>query len=128
MIEFTQKQFEELKGKGEELYKTIGEVHCPYFKEKISFEAQGLEHLKIKRREKARSEKDQYMRFKLLYLVPEIVKSSHTLQGELKTKKFELVRVHSRTDTILKEVSYYEFIAVIKRNRVKIIIKQIDGG
>ena len=29
---------------------------------------------------------------------------------------------------ILKPVVYYEFIAMIKRNRVKIIVKQIDGG
>ena len=120
--------FEEVRTKGEEFYKTIGEVHCPYFKEKISFGAQGLEHLKFKRRDKARLEQDQYMRLKLLHLAPEILKSSHTLQGILETKKFERVRIHSRTDTILKSVSYYEFIAVLKRNRVRIVIKQIDNG
>ena len=68
------------------------------------------------------------MRFKLLHLAPEILKMSHTLQGVWETKKFERVRMHSRTENILKPVSYFEFIAVIKRNRVKIIIKQIDGG
>jgi len=128
MIEFTEQQFKEVKEKGEELYKALDEVYCPYFKEKISFGAQGLEHLKFKRREKARLEKDQYMRFKLLHLAPEILKSSHTLQGIFETKKFERIRVHSRTDTIAKPVSYYEFIAVLKRNRVRIIVKQIDGG
>lgn len=120
--------FEEVRIKGEEFYKSIGEVYCPYFKEKISFGAQGLEHLKFKRREKARLEQDQYMRLKLLHLAPEILKSSHTLQGLLETKKFERVRMHSRTDTVLKLVSYYEFIAVLKRNRMRIIIKQIEGG
>jgi len=128
MIEFTEQQFNEVKNAGEELYKSLDQIYCPYFKEKISFGAQGLEHLKFKRREKARLDKDQYMRFKLLYLAPEILKSSHTLQGVLETKKFERVRVHSRTDTVLKLVTYYEFIAVIKRNRVRIIIKQIDNG
>lgn len=29
---------------------------------------------------------------------------------------------------MLKHVTYYEFIAVIKRNRVKIIVKQIENG
>ena len=96
--------------------------------EKISFGAQGLEHLKFKRREKARPDKDQYMRFKLLHLAPEILKLSHTIQGILETNKFERVHLHSRTETILKPVTYYEFIAVMKRNRVRIIIKQIDGG
>lgn len=128
MIEFTGQQFEEVKEKGEELYKSLGEVFCPFLKEKVSFGAHGLEHLKFKRREKARLEKDQYMRFKLLHLAPEILKSSHTLQGILETKKLERIRTNSRTDTVLKPVTYYEFIAVLKRNRVRIIVKQIDGG
>ncbi len=128
MIEFTEQQLKDAKDRGEELYKSLDEVYRQYFKEKISFGAQGLEHLKFKRREKARLDKDQYMRFKLLHLAPGILKLSHTIQGILETNKFERVRLHSRTETILKPVTYYEFIAVMKRNRVRIIIKQIDGG
>lgn len=128
MIEYTLQQFEEIKSKGEDFYKSIGDIYCPYFKETISFNAQGLEHLKFKQREKARSERDQYMRFKLIHLAPEILKSSHTLQGIFETKKLEKIRINSRTDTVLKPVNYYEFVAVIKRNRIKLIIKQIDGG
>jgi hypothetical protein len=128
MLEFTQEQFELIKSKDEETYKSIGEVYCPYFKEKISFNANGLRHLKFKSVDKARSEQDQYMRFKLLHLAPEVLQSSHTLQGILETNRFERVRVNSRTDTILKPVNYFEFIAVIKRNRIKVIIKQIDEG
>ena len=128
MIEFTAQQFKDVKEKGEELYKSLGGVACPFLREKVSFGAQGLEHLKFKRREKARPEKDQYMRFKLLHLAPEILKASHTLQGVLETKKFERVRMNSRTDIILKPVTYYEFIAVLKRNRVRIIVKQVENG
>ena len=128
MIEFTDQQFKEVKEKGEGLYKSLGEIFCPFLKEKVSFGAQGLEHLKFKRREKSRLEKDQYMRFKLLHLAPEILKSSHTLQGILETKKFERIRTNSRTETALKPVTYYEFIAVLKRNRVRIIVKQIENG
>lgn len=128
MLEFTAQQFKEVKEKGEVFYKSLGEVYCPYLKEKVSFNARGLEHLKFKRLEKARGEQDQYMRFKLIPLAPEVLKSSHTVQGILETKKFERVRVSSRTDTILKPVVYYEFIAVLKRNRVKVIVKEIDGG
>jgi hypothetical protein len=128
MIEFTDQQFKEVKEKGEALYKSLGEIFCPFLKEKVSFGAQGLEHLKFKRREKARLDKDQYMRFKLLHLAPEILKASHTLQGILETKKLERIRMNSRTDTVLKPVTYYEFIAVLKRNRVRIIVKQIENG
>lgn len=120
--------FEEIKIKGEDFYKDINEVYCPYFKEKISFNAQGLEHLKYKQRNKSRQDKDQYMRFKLIHLAPEVLKISSSVQGILETKKFENIKIHSRIDKLLKNVIYFEFIAVIKRNRVKIIVKQIDGG
>ncbi len=128
MIQFTAQQFEEIKSKGEIFYKTLKDVYCPYLKCKIYFNSQGLEHLKFKQREKTRLEQDQYMRFKLIGLAPEVLKCSYTVQGILETKRFERIRVNSRTETILKPVSYYEFIAVIKRNRIKVITKQIDGG
>jgi hypothetical protein len=128
MLDFTNKELEYIKTKGEAFYKNIGEIYCPYFREKVSFNSKGLEHLKFIQREKARLEKDQYMRFKLIHLAPEILRLSHTIQGVFETKKFEKIRVHSRTDTVLKLVSYFEFIAVIKRNRVRIIVKQIENG
>lgn len=128
MLQFTEQQFKDAKEKGEQLYKAINDAFCPYFKEKISFGALGLEHLKFKRHGKARSEKDQYMRFKLIHLVPEVLNLSYTLQGISEEKKFERIRVNNRTDTVLVPVNYYEFISVIKRNRVRIIIKQIDDG
>lgn len=127
-MKFTAQEFKELKEKGEAFYKTLDEVYCPYLKEKVSFNAQGLEHLKFIQREKARREQDQYMRFKLIHLAPEVLRFSNTVQGILEVRKFEKIRINSRTDTVLKPVIYYEFIAVLKRNRVKIIVKQIDGG
>ena len=126
MINIT--DFETVKNNGVEYYKSLAEVYCPYFKEKILFNARGLEHLKFKRPDKPRAPEDQYMRFKLLYLAPQIINDSHTLQGVLETKCFERIRVHNRTDTVLKPVNYFEFIAVIKRNRVRVIIKQIDSN
>ena len=119
---------EEVKKSAELFYHSIGDIYCPYLKEKISFNTQGWEHVKFKRREKARLPQDQYMRFKLIHIAPEILKASHTLQGIWQTKKFERVRSHNKTENILKPVHYYEFIAVVKRNRVKVIVKQIDGG
>lgn len=128
MLEFNNKEFEEIKSRGEDFYKSIPEIYCPYLKEKVYFNARGLEHLKFKRLERARPEQDQYMRFKLINLAPEVLRLSHTVQGILETKKFERIRMKGRTDTILKPVRYFEFIAVIKRNRVRIIVKQIEDG
>lgn len=120
--------FEEVRVKAEDFYKTLTEVYCPYFKDKIFFNAQGLEHLKFKQPRKARPQQDQYMRLRLLNLAPTILKASATLQGIWKTKNFERIRVHSRTDTVLKEVTYYEFVAVIDEVRAKIIVKQVGEG
>lgn len=120
--------FEEVAVKGEELYKTFSRIRCPYFESDVHFNAGGLEHLKFKRPRYARARHDQYMRFKLLHLVPEVLRLSRTVQGIWETKQFERVRIHNRTDTILKPVTYYEFIAVIKRVRVKIVIKQVENG
>lgn len=110
------------------MYKTVGSVYCPYLKAEVFFNARGLEHLKFKRREQTRFEQDQYMRFKLIGIAPELLKMSHTVQGILETKVFERIRINSRTEIMLKPVVYYEFIAVIKRNRIKVITKQIEGG
>jgi len=127
-MEFTDEKFKEIKEKGEKFYKSLREVYCPYFKEKIVFNAQGLEHLKFKQREKARYEQDQYMRFYLIHLAPEVLKISNSVQGVWETKRFEYLKTNKKWENILKSVTYYEFVAVIKRNRVKIIVKQIDDG
>jgi len=120
--------FEEVRMKGEAFYKTLIEVRCPYLKENVAFNAEGLEHLKFKGKRKARPQQDQYMRLKLLHVAPLVVQTSATLQGVWETKSFEKVRIHSRTDTILKNVTYYEFVAVIDSIRVKVIIKRIENG
>lgn len=116
------------RAKAELYYKNIGEVFCPYFKEKIKFNAKGLEHVKFKGRRKARSLKDQYMRFRLISFAPEIIKKSHTLQGLSGVKHFEYEKTNSRWESVLKDVVYYEFIAVIKKIRIRVIVKQIDSG
>lgn len=128
MVTFTSEEFEETRMKGEDTYKSIGEVYCPYFKEKISFNSEGLEHLRFKKREVPRLMQDQYIRLKLIHLAPKVLELSHTIQGIQETKRFERIRINSRTDTLLKPVNYFQFIAVIKRNRVKIVVKQIDYG
>lgn len=125
MLEFTDEQFDKLKSKNEELYKLIGEIYCPYFKKKIIFNAKGLEHLKFKSKNHARSQDDQYIRLKLLHLAPEILKLSHTIQGFSERKVFELNRSNHRNEKILVDVFYYEFVAVLEKVRVRIIVKKV---
>lgn len=120
--------FHEIKLKGEALYKNLESVLCPYLQKRVHFNAHGLQHLKFKRRGHARYRQDQYMRFKLLHLAPDVLKLSRTVQGIFQTRTFEKIRMHSRTEMKLVPVTYYEFVAVLGPYRVKVIVKEIDGG
>jgi len=127
-MEINPEKFEKSKKEAEESYKNIGEIYCPYFGESVHFNAKGIEHLKFKGTRKARAQKDQYIRLRLISLAPRILRDSHTLQGVSESKHFERQKVNNRWDKVIKEVTHYEFVAVIKRVRVRIVVKQIDGG
>lgn len=120
--------FETQKVAGEAFYNTLRSVSCPYFREQVFFTNAGLEHLQFKRRNKQRPMADQATRFRLLPLGVKIIERSHVLQGIWETRSFEKVRVHNRIDTVLKPITYFEFIGVLENFRIKVILKQIDAG
>jgi len=122
-----EKDFLKVKNGAEKFYKRIGGIYCPYFKEKIIFNTKGLKHLKFKSNRQARPEKDQYSRLKLIHLAPEVLKQSHTLQGIWQIRRFEVQKMNSRWERVMKDVTYYEFIAIIDTIRLKVIIKQVLG-
>ena len=128
MSEIDPNKFNKLKDETEAKYKMLGEVYCPYFKEKISFNSYGLEHLKFKRHGYARNQQDQYMRFKIFNLAYEILSTTKTVQGIFHTQQFEKIKVNSRVDSILTPVSFYEFLAVIDNRRAKAIVKRVNNG
>ena len=69
-----------------------------------------------------------YVRLKLLSLAPEIIRASHTLQEFYETSRFERRKINSRWEQRVTQVQYYGFVAVIKRTRVKVIVKEVEGG
>jgi len=123
-----EKDFLEVKDEAEEFYKTINDIYCPYFKEKVSFNTKGLKHLKFISNRQARPRKDQYSRLKLIRLAPEVLEQSHTLQGIWQIRRFETQKMNSRWEHVMKDVIYYEFIAVVNTVRVRVIVKQVLGG
>lgn len=129
MTEFTEEDFNKLKAEREAWYRSVKEVSCGYFPgEKIHFNAKGLEHLKFKSKNHARSQQDQYGRLKLLHLVPEILKLSRTVQGIEERKVWEINRSNQRNESVYVDATYYEFVAVIKGIRVRVVVKQIGGA
>jgi hypothetical protein len=125
---FNENDFEKIKQEAERFYHSIGAIWCPYFKEKIAFNAKGLRHLKFKSDERARTEEDQYARLKLLYFVPEVLGKSRTVQGINKTRLFEEEKNNGKWKRAMKDVVFFEFIAVLENVRVKVIVKEVFGG
>ncbi len=126
--EISKASFDKTKEEGGNFYKTLGKVYCPYFKEEVSFNAKGLEHLKFKQKNFARSLSDQYIRFKILKFAPEVLKLTKTVQGVSEQKVFELIRSNQRNEHKMVNAIYYEFVAILNRTRVRVVVKQVDGA
>jgi len=132
-MEFTLEKFNQIKRDAEDFYNKIGFIYCPYFSSKINFNTKGLDHLIFKNWNRTRPINDQFSRFRHLALAPKVIQDSKTLQGIWNTQKFERVKKKDGSwQQILKLTTYYEFIAVMESHgskiRVKVIVKQIDGG
>jgi len=125
-MQISEKQFNVLRSTAEEKYSTFGEIRCPFLDMNVSFNAKGLDHIKFKQWNKARNRNDQIMRLQLLHLAPLVIKKSHTVQGIETGNKFERIKIHSRWEMKMIQVTYYEFIAVLEKCRVRIIVKRIN--
>ena len=125
---FNENDFEKVKAEADTFYETIKEVHCPYFQGKVVFNVKGLKHIKFKTDQQARLRGDQYARLKLVHLAPEVLKLSRTVQGISEERKLEPEKTNSRWEHVVKVVKHYEFIAVLKDLRVKVIVKEVGGG
>lgn len=129
MIQISEERFNRAKEESERYYAAIGSVRCPYFGEEVVFNRKGLTHLKFKGERQARLRVDQYIRFRLLKLAPEILSKSHTLQGIHRRNSMERKKINNRWETVMQPVIYYEFVSVVKeKTRVRVIIKQVGGG
>jgi hypothetical protein len=127
-MKFSFKQFNQIKKEAKKSYALINKVKCPYFSDFVLFNSKGMQHLKFKSWNKTRSIQDQFMRFKLLKYAPEIIKNSHTLQEYSERKNMERIKINSRWEIRAVKVCYFGFVAILDGIRIKIIIKQIEGG
>ena len=124
----TAEQFEKIKQDAELFYEGIDSMYCPYLRTKVNFNAKGLDHIKMKSWNKTRLISDQYLRLKFLKLVPEILQASGTLQEIHESKNFERVKNIGKWQNIMKNVTYYGFVAIVNKVKIKIIVKKIGNG
>lgn len=122
------KDFEKVKLEAATFYRNVGSVRCPYLGRDVSFNRQGLEHLLFKKRKHARPRADQHMRLKLLHLAPRVLSQSHTVQGVLSQRAFVRQRSGKTRERVLKNVTYYEFVAVLQTIRIRVVVRRVEGG
>jgi len=127
-LEFTDHEFDAILQTAQELYRTLGQIRCPYFQDNVQFNTRGLEHLRHKSWNRGRDRRDQFMRLKHFACAPEILRLSRTVQGIEHTAEWERRHKHGRWEKRLVPVTYYEFIAVIEERRFKVIVKQLADG
>lgn len=65
---------------------------------------------------------------KLLPLAYQVIVKSHTLQEYDERQILVRQKINSRWEKRNKIVRYYVFVAIIRDCRVKVIIKEIEGG
>ena len=123
-----EQDFEKVRTEAEMFYAMFDKVRCPYFGADIAFNAKGLRHLKFKADQQARPHQDQYSRLKLIRYAAEVLKLSRTVQGIWSVRRFEEQKTNNRWERAMKDVTYYEFIAVLDSVRVKGVVKEVSGG
>ncbi len=128
MLEITDEKFDETRNLAEELYKNAGRIRCPYLDEDVHFNAEGFEHLLFKSWNKSRTRGEQYTRLRLFPLAPLIISKSHTLQEYDERKLFVRQKINSRWEQRMKTVRYFVFVAIVKNVRLKVVVKEIEGG
>ena len=121
-------KFDLVRVQAERFYQSLSPVWCPYLGDAVHFNAEGFEHLLFKSWNRNRSKKEQYTRLRLFSCVPEIISKPHTLQEYDERVLPVRQKINSRWEQRIKRVRYYVFIAIIKTVRLKIVIKEIEGG
>lgn len=127
-MEISEEKFETVRKRAEEEYAKIGKVRCPYLQDEVHFNRVGFEHLLFKEWNKTRSRLEQYVRLKLLRLAPLVLSKSHTMQEYDERMMFVRQRINARWEKMMKMVRYYVFVAIINDARIKVIVKEIEGG
>jgi len=127
-MEISQATFDKVKAKAEAFYLALEPVRCPYLKCAVSFNTKGLDHIKLKEWNKPRVMFDQFQRLKIVTVIPQILSASHTVQGKWNRKEWERQKKHGKWQKTIREVVYYEFVAVIDNVRAKVVLKEVVGN
>lgn len=129
IMDINKAKFNQSKTEADTYFKSITSVKCPYFNnDPVYFNSEGFEHIIFKEWNKTRSKTEQYTRFRLLPLGVTVIKRSGTLQEFDERKIFVRRKSKDGWNKILKLVKYYVFVSIIGDLRLKVVVKEIEGG
>jgi len=117
----------------ETFYKSIGEIYCPYFddgKGKIIFNSDGFNHLQFSGGSE-REKQNQLLKFRLLSVVPDIIRKSGTVQ-EYRKMMGKVGRKKADGYQNMKEIQYWGLIAIVffkeENKKIKVILRKVGDG
>lgn len=119
--------YQNAKASAQELYNNMHSIFSPALAEKITFSAEGFNHIIFKRPHSIREESSQILRFKLLYLAYKLIGLSTTYQEFEETIKEYVVKRYKKKIKENKSVQYWGIIAIIDTRKIKVIIRKIGN-
>jgi len=131
-MEFSEEnlKLKECLEKAKIIYSKNNEIYCPYFKQKITLNSDGFNHLQNKPNRMPRNINAQIRKLTLLRRAIELIPNIGTLQEyRIRLEKIDKLGVDGFCK--MKNVRYWGFHHVYgdeKKNKIIVILKQIGDG
>jgi hypothetical protein len=124
----TASDYERQKAAAHALYVGTKPTLSPALGERVSFTAEGFNHILFKGSRSERERPSQIMRFKLLPRAIRLIAHSNTFQEfEEKSREYE-VKVRKKRRLKTKLVRYWGIIAIFEERKIKVILRKIGNG
>ena len=120
--------YEQIKQKASELYKTFVSVDCSALGQKIRFTSEGFNHLVYEAPKKMRDKKAQILRFDMLEKAKFILEMSTTFQEYDEEIIYKKVNRRGSWIPMNVVVRCWGFVAIVQKFRVKVVVAQEGNG
>jgi hypothetical protein len=121
-------RYAEVRTETQRMYASIGSIACPALgNERIAFTAHGFNHL-VYSGKKERDKRVQIMKFELLEKAKNVLEISTTFQEY--EEQYQYMRVNRKGRYVQENilVRCWGFVAIVKKFRVKVVVRQIGNG
>ncbi len=123
------KKYQDQRDNSLNLYNKINSVFSPVLQTKITFPAEGFNHLIFKNARSEREKTSQLLRFKLLPLAKKLIEISTTYQEYEEITGEFVVKKHKKKVRESRTARYWGLIAIINGQKIKVILRKVgDNG